>query len=186
MTRVRQDLYHVSSPELPMLRRAGARRNGRRYVGGWRSYDRFGVVAEAGDVCRDNPPGHETDALATQAYLLEQVRPGHDVLLRKRHDLPMSEAQSPPYALVHNGREIGEVSERFREQLFQVQKVNRTWDPWWPDEIHEIRADTLETVTGSAAAGANAGLGDRGVWIVPRITGIGKYRRANDNKEQRA
>ncbi|KOV64797.1 DNA helicase [Streptomyces sp. NRRL WC-3618] len=185
MTRAREDLYHAQSPELPILKRAGGRKNGRRYVGGWRSYDRYGVVAEAGDVCRDNPPGQESDAVATQAYLLAQVGPGQDVVLRKRHDLPMSEYQSPPYALVHDGREIGEASERFREELFQVQKVNRTWDPWWPDEIHGIRVDTLETVTGSAAAGANAGLGDRGAWIVPRITGIGRYRRA-DEEEQRA
>jgi hypothetical protein len=186
MTRARHDLYHVTSPELPHLRRAGTRRGGRRYVGSWRSYDRYGIVAEAGDVCWDFPPGHEADAVATQAYLLERVHPGQEVLLRKRHDLPMGEMQSPPYALVHEGREIGEASQRFREDLFEVQKVNRTWDPWWPDEIHELRIDTLETASGSTAAGANAGLGERGVWIAPRITGIGRYRRAGDYKEQRA
>lgn len=186
MTRVRQDLYHAPSPELPILKRAGGRKNSRRYVGGWRSYDRFGIVTEPGDVCRANPPGHETDAAATQAYLLEQVGPGQEVVLRKRHDLPTGECQSPPYALVHNGREIGEASERFREELFEVQKVNRTWDPWWPDEIHDLRVDTLETVTGSTAAGTNAGLGDRGVWIAPRITGIGRYRRADNDEEQHA
>lgn len=186
MTRARQDLYHVAPPELPLFRRAGGRHHGRRYLGSWRSYDRYGIVAEAGDVGRDDPPGPETDTVATQAYLLEQVRPGQEVLLRRRHDLPMGEAESPPYALVHEGREIGEASRRFREELFQVQKVNRTWDPWWPDEIHGLRIDTLETVTGSTAAGANAGLGERGVWIVPRITGIGRYRRADNYEEQRA
>ncbi|MFF5253711.1 UvrD-helicase domain-containing protein [Streptomyces leeuwenhoekii] len=180
MTRARQDLYHVHPPEMPIIKRAGNRRNGRRYVGGWRSYDRYGVVAEAGDVCRDNPPGHTTDAVATQAYLLREVGPGDEVLLRKRHDLPAGEGQSPPYALLHRGREIGEASERFREELFRVQKVNRAWDPWWPDEVHGLRIDTLETVTGSAAAGANAGLGDRGVWMAPRITGIGMFRRVDE------
>lgn len=186
MTRARQDLYHVAPPELPLFRRAGSQRDGRRYLGSWRSYDRYGIVAEPGDVSRDDPPGQETDAVATQVYLLEQVRPGQEVLLRKRHDLPMGEAESPPYALVHAGQEIGEASRRFREELFQVQKVNRTWAPWWPDEIHGLRIDTLETVTGSTAAGANAGLGERGVWIVPRITGIGRYRRADNYEEQHA
>lgn len=185
MTRARQDLYHVAPPELPHFKRAGSRRNGRLYLGSWRSYDRYGIVAEAGDVCRDDPPG-QSDAVATQSYLLEQVRPGQEVLLRKRHNLPMSEVESPPYALMHDGQEIGEASQRFREDLFQVQKVNRTWDPWWPDEIHDLRIDTLETVTGSTAAGTNAGLGERGVWIAPRITGIGRYRRADDYEEQRA
>ncbi|MFI1724026.1 UvrD-helicase domain-containing protein [Streptomyces sp. NPDC020489] len=186
MTRVRQDLYHAPPPELPIIKRAGGRKNGRRYVGGWRSYDRFGIVAEAGDVCRDDPPGHGTDAVGTQTYLLERVGSGHEVMLRRRHDLPMGECQSPPYALLHEGREIGEASERFRTDLFQVQKVNRTWEPWWPDEIHGLRVDVLETVSGSTAAGVNAGLGDRGVWIVPRITGIGRFRRADDNEEQSA
>jgi hypothetical protein len=186
MTRARHDLYHMSSPELPLFRRAGGRKNGRRYIAGWRSYDRYGIVAEAGDICRDDPPGHTSDAVATQAYLLERVRPGHEVVLCKRHNLPMGESQSPPYALVHYGREIGEASERFREELFRVQKVNRTWDPWWPDEIHGLRIDTLETVAGGVAAGANAGLGERGVWIVPRITGIGMFRRADNKEEQSA
>jgi superfamily I DNA/RNA helicase len=186
MTRARQDLYHVRSPELPIIKRAGNRKTGRRFVGGWRSYDRFGVVAEAGDVCRDNPPGHATDAVATQSYLLHEVVPGQEVRLRKRHDLPAAEDQSPPYALLHRGREIGEASERFRQELFRVQKVSRTWDPWWPDEIRGLRIDTLETVTGSAAAGANAGLGDRGVWTVPRITGIGMFRRVDNEEEQGA
>ncbi|MGY5049929.1 UvrD-helicase domain-containing protein [Streptomyces sp. 900105755] len=186
MTRARQDLYHVAPPELPLFRRSGGRQGGRRYLGSWRSYDRYGIVAESGDVCRDNPPGHQSDAVATQAYLLEQVCPGQEVLLRRLHDLPMGETQSPPYALVHEGTEIGEASRRFREDLFHVQKVKRTWDPWWPDEIHDLRIDTLETVTGSTAAGTNAGLGDRGVWIAPRITGIGRYRRADNYEEQRA
>ncbi|MBO7936516.1 ATP-dependent helicase [Streptomyces sp. S9] len=187
MTRARQDLYHVAPPELPLFRRAGRRHDGRRYIGSWRkSYARSGIVAEAGDVCRDEPPGHEGDAGAVQTYLLERVLPGDAVVLRKRHDVPMGEAQSPPYALLHEGREIGEASRRFREDLFRVQKVSSTWEPMWPDEIHGPRIDTLESVTGSVAAGANAGLGDRGVWIVPRITGIGRYRRANDDEGQDA
>ena len=185
LTRARQDLYHLDPPELPIVKRAGGRANGRRFLGGWKAYDRYGIVGEPGDVCADAPPGHQADAVAIQAYLLERVSPGDEVLLRRLHDLPLGEWQSPPYVLLHDGREIGEVSERFRLDLFQVQKVNRTWDPWWPDEIHGLRVDTLETLAGSTAAGANAGLGDRGVWIAPRITGIGRYRRADD-EEQRA
>ncbi|MEV0484847.1 UvrD-helicase domain-containing protein [Streptomyces sp. NPDC050508] len=186
MTRPRQDLYHVTPPELPHFKRAGRRHDGRLFLSSWRSYDRFGIVAAAGDVSRDDPPGHGTDAAATQAYLLDRVRPGQEVVLRRRHDLPMGDSQSPPYVLLHDGREIGETSRRFRAGLFQVQKVSRTWEPRWPDEIHGLRIDTLETVTGSIAAGANAGLGDRGVWIAPRITGIGRYRRAAMDEEQNA
>ncbi|MFD8428636.1 UvrD-helicase domain-containing protein [Streptomyces coelicoflavus] len=185
MTRVRQDLYHVPSPELPLFRRAGPRRDGRRYIGSWRSWDRYGIVADAVDVDRDHPPGLEPDAVATQDHLLRRVRPGQEVVLRRRRDLPTGETQSPPYALLHEGREIGQASQRFREDLYRVQKVNRSWDPWWPDEIHDLRIDSLETVTGSTAAGANAGLGERGVWIAPRLTGVGRFRRV-DEEEQSA
>ncbi|MFD5741698.1 UvrD-helicase domain-containing protein [Streptomyces massasporeus] len=186
LTRARQDLYHADRPELPILKRAGGRKNGRRFLGGWKPYDRYGIVGESGDVSADNPPGHEADAVATQAYLVEHVAPGHEVVLRRLHDLPLGEGQSPPYVLLHAGREIGEVSERFRQELFQVQKVNRTWDPWWPDEIHGLRVDILESVAGSTAAAANVGLGDRGVWIAPRLTGLGRYRRAHSDEEQSA
>ncbi|MFJ3440041.1 UvrD-helicase domain-containing protein [Streptomyces sp. NPDC086081] len=184
LTRARQDLYFTDRPELPIIRRVAGGKNGRRYIGGRKPYSRYGIIGEPGDVCADNPPGHGTDAVATQTYLLHHVVPGHEVVLRRRHDLPLGEWESPPYALLHNGREIGEVSERFRQELFQVQKVNRTWTPWWPDEIHGLRVDTLESVAGSPAAGANTGLGDRGVWIAPRITGIGRYRRSNDEEER--
>ncbi|MCX4415806.1 UvrD-helicase domain-containing protein [[Kitasatospora] papulosa] len=186
MTRTRHDLYYMAPPQLPQFRRAGKRSAGRRYIGGWRSYARFGIIAEAGDVCRDDPPSKYGDAAATQTYLLERVGPGQPVVLRRDHDMPMGEAQSPPYTLLHHGREIGEASRQFREALYQVQKVSGSWDPWWPDEIHGTRIDTLESVTGSTAAGSNAGLGDRGVWIIPRITGIGRFRRADNDKELEA
>ncbi|OQR64998.1 DNA helicase [Streptomyces maremycinicus] len=185
MTRARQDLYHVKPPELPHFGRTGRRGVGRRYLGGRQAYKRFGIVAEAGDVDRNDPPGGEGgDADGVQTYLLERVAPGHPVVLRKRHDMPVGESQSPPYALLHEGREIGEASRRFREDLFRVQKVNRTWEPSWPAEIHGLRIDTTETVTGSTAAGANAGLGDRGVWIAPRITGLGRFRWTHDDEEK--
>lgn len=59
MTRARQDLYHANPPKLPHFRRTDSRGDGRRYLGGWQSYKRFGIVAEAGDVDRDDPPGAE-------------------------------------------------------------------------------------------------------------------------------
>jgi hypothetical protein len=187
MTRAREDLYFMDSPGLPVVKRAEGRKNGRQYVGGFKSWHRFGIVAGARDICSDSPAGDEHTAANTQTYLLEKVRPGDEVVLRRRHDLPLGEWQSPPYVLLHEGREIGEASERFRQDLFKVQKVNRGWEPRWPGEIHELRVDTLETVTGSVAAGANAGLGDRGVWTAPRITGIGRYHWYDtDEQEQHA
>lgn len=185
MTRARQDLYHVAGPDTSRIRRHRA--TGRWYLGGWKKHERYGVQAMPGDVHREEPPGaHDTDTSATetQTYLLEHVRPGDAVTLRRRHPLPMGPDQSPPYDLVHHDRVVGESSERFRRDLYAVEKISRSWEISWPAEIVGLRVDTLETVAGSTAAGANAGLGGNGVWIAPRITGIGRYRRGERAEEE--
>ncbi|MEV7386664.1 UvrD-helicase domain-containing protein [Streptomyces sp. NPDC091215] len=177
MTRAREDLYHVERPDTARIRRHHV---GRWYVGGWLKYERFGIEATAGDIHREEPPGSpDSDGTAAeiQSYLLEHVRPGDAMTLRLRHPLPAGPDQSPPYDLVHGDRVVGEVSERFRRDLYSVERVSPRWEINWPTEIVGLRVDTLETVAGSLAAGANAGLGDHGVWIAPRITGLGRYRR---------
>ncbi|MGW4020551.1 UvrD-helicase domain-containing protein [Streptomyces sp. NPDC005009] len=185
MTRARQDLYPVTGPETSRIRRH--RPSGRWYLGGWKKYERYGIQAMAGDIHREEPPGaHDTNmsAIDTQAYLLEHARPGEAVTLRMRHPLPAGPNQSPPYDLIHRDRVIGEVSERFRRDLYAVETISRSWNVTWPAEIVGLRVDTLETVAGSTAAGANAGLGTHGVWSAPRITGIGRYRRGERAGEE--
>jgi hypothetical protein len=185
MTRAREDLYHVTGPDTGRIRRH--RPTGRWYLGGWKKHERHGIQVVPGDVHREQPPGsHDagTSAMETQTYLLEQVRPGDAVTLRMRHALPVGPDQSPPYDLVHRDRVVGEASERFRRDLHAVETISRSWDVTWPTEIVGLRVDTLETVAGSTAAGANAGLGGHGVWITPRITGIGRHRRGGRAGEE--
>ncbi|MFF0560210.1 UvrD-helicase domain-containing protein [Streptomyces sp. NPDC004266] len=176
MTRAREDLYHVTGPDTSRIRRH--RPTGRWYLGGWKKYERYGIQAAAEDVHRDTPPcSADANADATQSYLLGHVRAGDAVTLRMRHPVPAGLEQSPPYDLFHRDRVIGETSERFRRDLYAVEKVSRSWDIVWPSEIVGLRVDTLETVAGSTAAGTNAGLGGNGVWVAPRLTGIGRHRR---------
>ncbi|MGK4579589.1 UvrD-helicase domain-containing protein [Kitasatospora sp. HPMI-4] len=185
MTRVREDLYRVAAPETVTLLRH--KPTGRWYRGvpnqrqKWR---RDGVEVRAGDVCALEPADAVNDALGAQSYLLEHVRPGDAVTFRLREALPMGPEQSPRYALLHEGREIGDASEVFRSQLYSVLKVGTTWDIRWPEEISGLRIDCLESVAGSPAAGANAGLGNHGVWIAPRISGIGRFRRPAGTEEE--
>ncbi|XUL99937.1 hypothetical protein ACQ86F_23430 [Streptomyces venezuelae ATCC 10712] len=101
-----------------------------------------------------------------------------------RHPLTAGPEQSPPYDLLHHDRVVGEVSERFRRDLYAVEKISPPWEITWPGEIVGLRVDTLETVAGGTAAGTNAGLGGNGVWIAPRITGIGRYRRGGHAGEE--
>ncbi|MCM1970846.1 UvrD-helicase domain-containing protein [Streptomyces sp. G1] len=187
MTRAREDLYHVTGPDTSRIRRH--RPTGRWYLGGWKKYERYGIQLMPDDVHRESPPGSpgsDMDATGTQNYLLEQVRPGDSITLRLRHALPAGVDQSPPYDLVHHDRVVGEASERFRRDLYAVEMISRSWDVTWPTEIVGLRVDVLETVAGSTAAGANAGLGGYGAWIAPRITGIGRYRRGERAEEEQA
>ncbi|WP_199830615.1 UvrD-helicase domain-containing protein [Streptomyces sp. MMG1533] len=185
MTRAREDLYHVKGPDTSRIRRH--RLTNRWYLGGWKKFERYGIQAMPGDVDREEPPGSRDvgrSAVDTQTYLLEHARSGDVVTLRMRHPLPVGPDQSPPYDVVHRDRIVGEASERFRRDLHAVEMISRSWDVTWPAEIVGLRVDTLETVAGSRAAGANAGLGGNGVWIAPRITGIGRYRRGERAGEE--
>lgn len=76
------------------------------------------------------------------------------------------------------------VSERFRKDLHATLKINKTWDINWPVSITGFRVDCLESVAGSTASGARAGLGDHGIWTVPRLSGLGRYRRVRKNSQE--
>lgn len=185
MTRPRDDLFRLAAPETALVRKD--RRTDRWYLGGWKSYVRKGIAASGGDVCRLHPPGTDgftEDAGAVQDHLLSSVRTGDAVTLRPQHGLPLAPDQSPPYTVFHDDRPVAVVSERFREDLHGNLKINNTWDVKWPAEIVGFHVDCLESVAGSSASGARAGLGDQGMWTVPRLTGLGRYRWAQGSMQE--
>ncbi|WP_329365274.1 UvrD-helicase domain-containing protein [Streptomyces sp. NBC_00669] len=185
MTRAREDLYRVAAPEtVTVLKHRQTDRWYRGVPNSRHSWRRDGIEVRAGDVCAVEPADASNDATGAQSYLLERVRSGDAVSFRLRDSLPMGPEQSPRYALLHEGREIGEASEVFRSELFAVLKVGAAWEIRWPEEIVDLRVDCLESVSGSAAAGVNAGLGDHGVWIAPRVNGIGRFRRLAGVEEE--
>jgi hypothetical protein len=178
MTRARDDLFRIAAPDTALVRRDKVTE--RWYLGGWKSYIRDGIVAGGRDVCREYPPGTDgfaDDAAAVQDYLASSVLPGDNLTLRLQHEMPLASDQSPPYTVFHQDRPISVVSERFRKELHTSLKINKTWEINWPVEITGFRVDCLESVAGSAAAGVRAGLGDHGIWAVPRMSGLGRYRR---------
>jgi hypothetical protein len=184
MTRPRYDLYRLTAPESWRMR--FHRALDRWYIGGRQRWERLGLEAKGQDVCAEQPPGtdgFEDSPADLQEHLAAVVRPGDTVVLRKLYDLAVDEDQSPPYVVLHQDRPVAMVSERFRQDLHTSLKVSRSWEVRWPDEIHGLRIDTLETVAGSRAAGSRAGLGEHGVWLVPRLSGLGRYRSGNGARE---
>lgn len=185
MTRPRDELFRIEAPATALIRRD--KTTGRWYAGGWKAYQRFGISASGQDVCREHPPGTDgfvDDAGTLQDYLALSVSPGDELLLRPQHELTASADQSPPYTVFHRDRPVGVVSEQFRRDLHTSLKINRTWDISWPEEIAGFRVDCLESVAGSTASGARAGLGDHGLWMVPRMSGLGRYRRADKTTQE--
>ncbi|MGW6455138.1 UvrD-helicase domain-containing protein [Streptomyces sp. NPDC055078] len=176
MTRPRDDLFRISPPRTTHIRLDRA--IGRWYVGGWQSHVRLGIEATGRDFSREHPPGtdgFESNPTTVQEYLTSSVHPGDELSLRLQHDMQMAADQSPPYTVLHNGTPIGVVSEVFRRALHGSLKINKSWEIDWPVEVAGFRMDTLECVAGSRASASRAGLGEQGVWVVPRLSGLGRH-----------
>lgn len=178
MTRARDDLYRIAKPSTWMLRKAhrGYMPVERWYVGGRERWARNGIEALEVDVCHDAPAESDSDAAGAQRYLHESVHAGDAVELRRLHDLPMSSVESPPFGIFHDGRPVGVTSERFRQDLWRLLKLSRGYDVRrWPQRISGLQIDAVESVAGSASVTERCGLGDRGVWIAPRLCGLGHF-----------
>ncbi|MFF3097965.1 UvrD-helicase domain-containing protein [Streptomyces cyaneofuscatus] len=185
MTRPRDDLFRMAAPDTALIRRDRA--TDRWYRSGWKAYIRAGIEASTRDVCREHPPGTDgfvDDAATVQDYLASTVSPGDELVLRLQHEMTVAPDQSPPYTVLHEDRAIAVVSEQFRRDLHTSLKISRTWEINWPVEITGFRVDCLESVAGSQASGARAGLGDHGIWIVPRMSGLGRYRRVRKTMQE--
>jgi len=175
MTRARHDIFRISRPNTWKLRKH--KRTGRWYIGGRETYVRMGIEATGGDVNHDFPAGAgdpAADPAAVQRYLAGTVQANDLVELYRLHELPAGPSQTPPYGIFHNGSLIGEVSERFRRDLWCLLKTGR--DVWnTPGRILDLRVEGSETVAGTSAAGERVGLDSSGVWLAPRLTGLGRF-----------
>ncbi|MFI8908711.1 UvrD-helicase domain-containing protein [Streptomyces albidoflavus] len=177
MTRARDDLYVLDAPSSWLLRKD--RRIDRWYLGGRSSWARNGIEVTGADVSHERPPGAGSpgqDAAEVWRYLRSEVASGAEARLVLPHSIPVAADQSPPYVVEVAGRPVGEVSERFRTGLHRLlrrsahQSVDR-----WPALITGLRVDTVESVAGSPAVTEAAGLGTHGVWIAPRLCGLGRF-----------
>lgn len=181
MTRSRDDLYRMEIPKLWQMRKAvhNPYPVDRWYLGGRQRWARNGIEAMEFDVCHAAPAGVRepvADPVDTQRYLREYVRIYDVVDLRRLHDLPGSGTETPPYGIFHDGRPVGEASARFRGDLWRLLKLNRGFEVQrWPKRITGLRVDSLETVAGSVAMSERSGIGGAGVWIAPRLCGLGKF-----------
>jgi hypothetical protein len=152
------------------------RRSGRWGRRGNQRWTRTGLQAVQGDIHTTDPAGvvgFKHSPVDVQRYLSESVLPGDDVTLRR---ITAGAEDLPTYVVVHRDRPIGITSERFGQDLHEWLKRSVTWEVRsFPAEIRALRVADVETVAGSIASGGRAGVSDHGVWLAPRLTGLGRF-----------
>jgi hypothetical protein len=177
MSRPRAELLWLNPLDMRHIRVDRKTNRWARYF--WERWRRNGLEVKGDDVYTERPAGMRGiggDAAELQEYMATKVRPGDEVLLERLHPDAVGVQESPPYAVLHDGRSIGTVSDRFRSDLYAHLKTSKTFVPrHWPRTIRKLRIDAMATVAGSVAAGVQAGLGDRGLWLAPRIVGLGEF-----------
>ncbi|MGW5247141.1 UvrD-helicase domain-containing protein [Streptomyces sp. NPDC004129] len=184
MTRPREELYRHPSPDVRQVRRCPVTGRWGRY--GWKKWERRGVEMKGGDVHVTHPAGtvgFTGDVGDLQRLFREELTAGTPVTLDRIDATPptgeegdASGVMSPGYLIRAGDRPIGLVSDSFRKDLHRYQRQGPKHRPsTWPRRITGVRIESVETVRGSAAAGIAAGLGDHGVWLAPRLGGLGRF-----------
>ncbi|MET8990636.1 UvrD-helicase domain-containing protein [Nonomuraea wenchangensis] len=173
MTRPRDLLMHVKPITKLSPGQLRQLHDGRWVELGFRAGHRVGVEIRPDDVNAEDPAGtvgFADDPREIQKYLATAVREGDPVTLA--HVRGLSSEDAPRYALEHEGRRIGVTTDTFAAAL---QTLLPGRGRRLPSNIKELRIDSVETVIGREASGANAHLGWSGIWLRPRITGLGRF-----------
>ncbi|MFH8737175.1 UvrD-helicase domain-containing protein [Streptomyces sp. NPDC017964] len=196
MTRARHDLYRLQPPDAHATRRRGFRlvrkiKDSQRWGRyGYKPSQRLGLSFLGEDVRANHPAGLEQvacDPGQIQAYLAHKVRPGDEVVWTRLNDVPEDHANrmAPGYAIMHREQIVGVASEVFRHDLYRFMQQWKSHQPAsWPRQVTGSRIDLVETVAGEDAAAVRAGLGPCGLWLAPRLIGIGRFH--YDRKDENA
>lgn len=178
MTRAREDNYRlaINSKGIGWGKNRKVQIDRWYKVGKWQSAR--GLEFGEFDVNRDRPAQFEgVEAATVQCYLERSVRPGDSIVLISEPGPFHDPKNAPRYGIWHGEVRIGEVSERFRVDLKRSLLANYRWEiPAWPEKIEGVQIDCVESVGGSTAESARSGLGPHGVWLAPRLCGLGSFK----------
>lgn len=147
---------------------------------------RLGIEMTAQDVETDRPSGShltlpagsfDLTAVELQDHFANAVDPGDEVVLERLEKDSPYERQAPRYLVLHGGSgvPVGLTSERLAIDLYSHMQWPGKRERRWPAAIRGVWIDAVETVAGSRSAGDLAGLGERGVWLAPRLVGLSRF-----------
>jgi len=142
-------------------------------------WQRWGIEVGSGDVHTEDPAGtmgFTGDPIGIQNRLETDVAVGDPVILQRTAEESLEAWHSPPYLIIHRGSPLGLASSALRRDLYLLLKSGPRLQPRsFPSLIEGLRIEAVETVVGSTAAGQLAGLGEYGVWLAPRLVGLGRF-----------
>lgn len=133
----------------------------------------LGVEVRPDDVNAAEPAGvtgFVEDPLEIQRYLAAAVRNGDTVSLVRADQADPDDL--PRYIVVHDDRRIGVTTDAFATAM---QTLLPGRNRRLPLAIVDLRIDEVGSVIGREVAGINTGLGWSGVWLRPRIMGLGRF-----------
>lgn len=172
MTRPRRHI--MSLPQQSMNRVWRDPTTDRWFRGGPKRWQTMGFELHGDDTHRTQPPGGfllDEDAAQIQDYLWTRVKTGDPIEMHLAKAVNVGRITAY-YALLHQSKPIGVTSESFGATLHR--RLHRSDQPGrWPRAITGIRIEALDTVAGTSAASENNGLGSAGIWLRPRLVGLG-------------
>lgn len=172
LTRARSDCFHVAYDGRRRWFRSTEAHD--RFVKfGHETWQTFGIEIRGDDVHALEPAGSvliDTSASYIQELLITHVRPGDDIRLDYAGEHRFNDRALPCYAVTHAVGRIGVTTEGFGRALVGRLKARRR-----PEHITNVRLDDLQTVKALADIGDDAGLGKSGIWLRPRLIGLGDF-----------
>lgn len=135
----------------------------------------WGFEVRGDDAHRLHPAGtflYDADATTEQAKLRDHVRRGDKVRLELLHQDDGDDPRAH-YAIHTLRGRIGVTSDDFGRCLARRLGAKRHEANRWPKRISGLRIEGLDTVAGLRHVGDDAGLGGGGLWLRPRVVGLG-------------
>ncbi len=170
MTRARRELLQQMPLGAERVATVADRGESRTVRRGYRRAHLRGFEIRPDDAEREEPALDDAggrSASELQDYISSSVEPGDELAVE------LADAARGRYALCHKGVPVGRLSEQFSAAL-----SGQLWGkfPNWPEEVTEVRVEGIDTVSGEAAAGTNAGLSGPPLWLRVRPLGLGELR----------
>lgn len=168
VTRARDRVVKFQWPGKVNLRLEDYRggRDSRWVESGWKAWQTFGFEVRYGDVDVECPPGDEQRTV--QEMLARSELTGQTVRLVR--DPRRSTLAHPVYSAVHGLVTVARTTEAFGLALADRLRLGADRAGMWPD-LSGVTVEGVVTAVGERQAG---GVGGRGLWLVPVLSGMAK------------